>query len=320
MSQVVQMSAAFTLAALVYWDIVEIWHVLALSTVTGFAQAFGGPAYQSLLPALVGRDDVPNAIAFNSIQFNLARFVGPPLAGATLALFGMVACFGLNGLSFLFVIAAILSLHVRHTPPTSTTRLRQEFASGLAYVREHPALVSLALLGFAATFLGNPVLTFLPLVAQDVFGGDIAEYTYFLSAAGAGAVTGALVVAWYGRFRRMGRALLIVQVVFGVLVTLFAATRDFWVGTALLFGIGACMVMVFATLSSLVQLNAPDQMRGRVMSLYLVAFRGGMPLGSLAAGWLATRVGAPAVLMVNGMLLGLVAVVFLLRRGGVRET
>jgi MFS family permease len=320
LSQVVQMSAAFTLAALVYWDIVEIWHVLALSTVTGFAQAFGGPAYQSLLPALVGRDDVPNAIAFNSIQFNLARFVGPPLAGATLALFGMVACFGLNGLSFLFVIAAILSLHVRHTPPTSTTRLRQEFASGLAYVREHPALVSLALLGFAATFLGNPVLTFLPLVAQDVFGGDIAEYTYFLSAAGAGAVTGALVVAWYGRFRRMGRALLIVQVVFGVLVTLFAATRDFWVGTALLFGIGACMVMVFATLSSLVQLNAPDQMRGRVMSLYLVAFRGGMPLGSLAAGWLATRVGAPAVLMVNGMLLGLVAVVFLLRRGGVRET
>jgi MFS family permease len=320
LSQVVQMSAAFTLAALVYWDIVEIWHVLALSTVTGFAQAFGGPAYQSLLPALVGRDDVPNAIAFNSIQFNLARFVGPPLAGATLALFGMVACFGLNGLSFLFVIAAILSLHVRHTPPTSTTRLRQEFASGLAYVREHPALVSLALLGFAATFLGNPVLTFLPLVAQDVFGGNIAEYTYFLSAAGAGAVTGALVVAWYGRFRRMGRALLIVQVVFGVLVTLFAATRDFWVGTALLFGIGACMVMVFATLSSLVQLNAPDQMRGRVMSLYLVAFRGGMPLGSLAAGWLATRVGAPAVLMVNGMLLGLVAVVFLLRRGGVRET
>jgi MFS family permease len=122
MSQVVQMSAAFTLAALVYWDIVEIWHVLALSTVTGFAQAFGGPAYQSLLPALVGRDDVPNAIAFNSIQFNLARFVGPPLAGATLALFGMVACFGLNGLSFLFVIAAILSLHVRHTPPAREIR------------------------------------------------------------------------------------------------------------------------------------------------------------------------------------------------------
>jgi hypothetical protein len=113
----------------------------------------------------VGRDDVPNAIAFNSIQLNLARFVGPPLAGAALALFGMVACFGLNGLSFLFVIAAILSLHVRHTPPTSTTRLRQEFASGLAYVRGHAALVSLALLGFAATFLGNPVLTFLPLVA-----------------------------------------------------------------------------------------------------------------------------------------------------------
>jgi len=319
MSQVLQMSAALTLAALVYWDLVQIWHVLALSSITGLAQAFGGPAYQSLLPSLVGRDDVPNAIAFNSIQFNLARFVGPPLAGATLAVFGMVACFGLNGLSFLFVIAAILSLHVRHTPPASTTRLRQEFASGLAYVREHHALISLALLGFAATFLGNPVLTFLPLFAQDVFGGDIAEYTYFLSAAGAGAVTGALVVAWRGRFAHMGRALLVVQVVFGVLIALFAVTRIFWLGAVLLFATGACMVMVFATLSSLVQLNAPNEMRGRVMSLYLVAFRGGMPLGSLAAGWLATRASVPAVLLVNGILLSLVAIAFLLRRGGVRD-
>ncbi len=319
LSQVVQMSAAFTLAALVYWDVVEIWHILALSSVTGFAQAFGGPAYQSLLPSLVGRDDVPNAIAFNSIQFNLARFVGPPLAGATLAVLGMVACFGLNGLSFLFVIAAILSLHVRHTPQPSVTRLRQEFASGLAYVREHHALISLALLGFTATFLGNPVLTFLPIFAQDVFGGDIAEYTYFLSAAGAGAVAGALVVAWRGRFAHMGRTLLVVQVVFGALIALFAVTRVFWVGTVLLFVTGGCMVMVFATLSSLVQLNAPNEMRGRVMSLYLVAFRGGMPLGNLTAGWLATRTGVPAVLAVNGVLLVLVAISFLLRRGGVRE-
>ena len=118
-SQYIQMTAAFTLAALVYWDVVRIWHVLALSVVTGLAQAFGGPAYQSLLPSLVGKNDVPNAIAFNSIQFNLARVIGPLLAGAALAAFGMVACFGLNGLSFLAVIAAILSLHVRHTPPTA---------------------------------------------------------------------------------------------------------------------------------------------------------------------------------------------------------
>src|SRR5689334_14877945 len=100
-SQYIQMTAAFTLAALVYWDVVRIWHVLTLSVITGLAQAFGGPAYQSLLPSLVGKNDVPNAIAFNSIQFNLARVIGPLLAGAALAAFGMVACFGLNALSFI---------------------------------------------------------------------------------------------------------------------------------------------------------------------------------------------------------------------------
>src|SRR4029434_1517636 len=112
-SQYNQMTAAFTLAALVYWNVVHIGHVLALSVVTGLAQAFGGPAYQSLLPSLVGKEHVPNAIAFHSIQFNLASVIGPLLAGGALAAFGMVACFGLNGVSFLAVIIAIMSLHIR---------------------------------------------------------------------------------------------------------------------------------------------------------------------------------------------------------------
>src|SRR4051812_28098235 len=116
MSHYIQMSAAFTLAALVYWDVVHIWHVLTLSVITGMAQAFGGPAHQSLMPSLVDKQHLPNAIALNSIQFNLARLIGPLLAGATLAAFGMVACFGLNGLSFLAVIVAILMLRARHIP------------------------------------------------------------------------------------------------------------------------------------------------------------------------------------------------------------
>jgi MFS family permease len=114
MSQYIQMTTAFALAALVYWGQVRIWHVLVLSTITGLAQAFGGPAYQSLLPSLVDRQHVPNAIAFNSIQFNLARVIGPLMAGGALATFGMVACFGLNGLSFLAVIAAILMMRAAH--------------------------------------------------------------------------------------------------------------------------------------------------------------------------------------------------------------
>ena len=318
-SQYIQMAAAFTLAALVYWDVVRIWHVLTLSVITGLAQAFGGPAYQSLLPSLVGKNDVPNAIAFNSIQFNLARVIGPLLAGAALAAFGMVACFGLNGLSFFAVIVAILMLHVRHTPPAAKTRMHHELKSGFEYARAHPALLSLAVLGFSATFLGGPLLTFLPLFAQNVFRGGVTQYTHLMSFAGAGAVTGALVVAWLGKFRHMGRTLLILQVVFGILIALFAVTRIFWINAVLLFGCASCMVMVFAMLSSLVQLNAPNEMRGRVMSIYMVAFRGGSPLGGLVGGWMATLAGAPSVLIVNGVLLSLVATWFLTRSDGVRE-
>ena len=188
----------------------------------------------------------------------------------------------------------------------------EEFRQGLAYVRHHPALVSLMFLGFATTFLANPLLTFLPLFTQDVFGGDVAEYTQLMAFAGGGAVTGALVVAWLGKFPHMGRTLLLMQLALGTFVLLFAMTRLFWLNALLLFGAGLSLVMTFALLSSLVQLIAPDAMRGRVMSLYLMAFRGGMPLGSLVAGWVATRTSAPAVLAVNGLLLGLVAAWFLL--------
>ncbi len=318
MSQYIQMATAFALAALVYWGQVRIWHVLVLSTITGLAQAFGGPAYQSLLPSLVDRQHVPNAIAFNSIQFNLARVIGPLMAGGALATFGMVACFGLNGLSFLAVIAAILMMRVRHTPPATATRMGQELAGGFAYVRAHPEFIAMATLGFAATFLGNPLLTFLPLFAQDVLRGDVRVYTQLMACAGIGAVTGALVVAWLGRFAHMGRTLLMLQVAFGAVVVLFASTRLFWLNGVLLFAAGACMVMVFSMLSSLVQLNAPNEMRGRVMSIYMVAFRGGMPLGSLVGGWIANQTSAPTVLTVNGILLSLLAMFLLTRTRGVR--
>ncbi len=319
MSQYIQMAAAFTLAVLVYADVVRIWHVLSLSMVTGLAQAFGGPAYQSLIPSLVEKEHLPNAIALNSIQFNLARVVGPLVAGAALAAFGMVACFGLNGFSFLAVIVAILSLHIRHIPSTGRSGMHEELKSGLSFVRNQPAIIGLTILAFATTFLGNPILTFLPLFAQNVLHGGVGEYTKLMACAGAGAVSGALVVAWLGKFRHMGRTLLTLQIVFGMLVVLFSISHVFWINAALLFGGGACMVMVYSMLSSLVQLIAPNEMRGRVMSIYMVAFRGGMPLGSLAAGYAATLTSPPTVLMANGILLSLIAAWFLLKSHGVRD-
>lgn len=318
-SQYVQMTCAFTLAGLVYWDVVRVWHVLALSFVSGCGQAIGGPAYQSLLPSLVPKAALPNAIALNSIQFNLARMIGPALAAVTLATLGSAACFGLNGLSFLVVIVALFSLRVRHAPPATRHPMMQEMRHGLSYVRHEGRLVALTTLAFFTTFLGLPLLTLLPVFAQDIFHRGVEQYSQMMIFSGAGAVAGALVVAWLGKFRHMGLTLLLVQVLFGALTVAFALSRVLPVSNVMLFLGGAALIMVFALSASLVQLIAPDHMRGRVMSIYNVAFRGGMPLGSFVSGYVASETSAPLVLAVNGVLLAGVAVYFLTKGRGVRE-
>jgi len=327
-SQYTQMTTAVILALLVFFDVVRIWHVLVLSFVTGIAQSFGGPAYQALIPSLVKSKDLPNAIAFNSIQVNVARVIGPLVFGGTIAAFamrgfsdlqGMAACFFVNALSFLVVIYTLMSLHVKHIPPAKLGGMQEEMRSGLSYVRNSPIVVALTILAAVTTFLGYSVLTFLPLFAQRVFHEGAGTYSRLLAFCGAGSVVGALVVAWFGKFSRMGLTALITQVVFGLLMLAFAASRVVWVSELLLFFIGAAMMLVFSTVTSLVQLIAPDHMRGRVMSIYMLAFRGGMPLGSLASGYLATFMTAPRVLEMNGVLLVTVALYFLIRSHGVRE-
>jgi MFS family permease len=318
-SQLVQMGTAFALAALILLNLVRVEYILLLSFITGLGQAFGGPAYQALIPSLVQKKDLPNAIALNSIQFNLARVVGPLLAGATLAAFGSAACFGLNGLSFFVVIVALLSMTIKHVKPADPKPMLQELQGGLRYAKGEPAIVALTILASLTTFLGLPLLTFLPVFARDIFHGDINRFSHMMAFSGAGAVCGALVTAWMGRFRHMGLTVLITQASFGALVTAFALSRIVWLSDLLLFCTGATLLMTFSMTSSLVQLIVPDNLRGRVMSIYMVAFRGGMPLGSLAAGYAASVTSAPLVLQVNGVLIMCVAVYFLIKSHGVRE-
>ena len=319
-SQVIQMTVAFVLAALVYANAVQIWMILSLSFVSGIAQAFGGPAYQSLIPTLVGKEDLPNAVALNSIQFNLARVIGPIVAGAALATVGMVACFGLNGISFLFVIAAIMALRNVHVPPMATDRMVDQMKDGFRYVRDSPNLITVMMLGFIGAFLGLPLLTFLPVITKDVFHRDVGFYTTLMTFSGAGAVTGALVVAWLGKHRHMGRMLLVFLALFGAAMVAFSLSRTPWITAAILFAGGSLLVMCFSMTTSLAQLLAPAELRGRVVSIYMVAFRGGSPLGGLASGWLVTQVGsAPTVLMMNGIALTLVAIFFMFRGHGLKE-
>ncbi|MBM3772839.1 MAG: MFS transporter [Acidimicrobiia bacterium] len=327
-SQYIQMSTAMALALLVFLDVVQVWQVLALSFCTGVAQAFGGPAYQSLIPSLVDKKDLPNAIALNSIQFNIARVIGPTVFAVTITLgalwgFGdpqsMALCFVLNALSFLVVIYALISLRVKHIPSTASTRMLDELKSGIAYVRGHGNLVGLIVLAATTTFLGFSVLTFLPILADRVFYGSASTYSLLMICSGAGSVCGALVVAWLGKFPRMGLTSLVTQALYGILIIAFALSSWMWLSCVLLFLIGASLMVVFSSVTSLIQLIAPNEMRGRVMSIYMVAFRGGMPLGSLASGYLATFISPSLVIGINGTLLVLVAAYFLVRSHGVRE-
>ena len=319
-SQVVQMTVAFILVALITTGVIQVWMVVTLSFISGCGQAFGGPAYQSLIPTLVGKEHLPNAVALNSIQFNLARVIGPIVAGVALASFGMVACFGLNGVSFLFVIAAILALRDVHVPPMATESMVDQMKGGLRYVRHSYNLKAVMVLGFIGAFLGLPLLTFLPVIVKDVFHQDVGFYSRLMTFSGGGAVTGALIVAYIGKHRHIGRLMLIFLGSFGAAMALFSLSRTPVLSAAILFIAGALLVMCFSLTTSLAQLLAPPELRGRVVSIYMLAFRGGSPLGGLASGWLVTQVGsAPKVLMVNGITLAVVALFFLIRGHGLKD-
>jgi MFS family permease len=319
MSQITQMFVALVLAVLIYTRQIRIPHVLALSAIAGCARAFGGPAYQSLLPILVGKEHLPNAIALNSIQFNLAQVIGPFIAGAALAMFGMVACFGLNAISFFSVIAAVLTLHEVRAPLMATESAVVQLANGLRVVKGSPNLVSVIAVGFFGAFLGVPLLTFLPVITRDVFHRDVVFYTRLVTFSGAGAVTGALVVAWLGKNKHMGRILLIVLTLFGTIIIGFGLSRNTYISALILFTGGSLFVTYSSLTTSLTQLLAPPEFRGRVVSIFLLAFLGGAPLGSLESGWLVTRFGsAPEMLVVNGTVLTLVALYFLIYGQGLK--
>ena len=311
-SQWVQMASAFTLTILVVFHLVHVWHILGLSFVSGFAQAFGGPAYLALIPTLVKKEDMPNAIALNSIQFNMATVIGPMLGGLAMAKLGNAWCFGLNGLSFVAPIVSLSLLHIRIIPEKTTESVLDSMKDGFRFIRRHGAMEALMVLAFAMTALGMPARTFLPIFAKQVFHRGPEMYTMCLSIAGVGSVLGALAVAALGNVGHKGRIALSILILMGAGITGFALSRSVPLTFALMFLNGASMVGVFAMVNSLVQLITTNEMRGRVMSVYSFAFRGGMPMGNLVAGWLVPIFTAPTVVAVDGLLLAALGLYFLL--------
>ncbi len=310
-SQFVQLTCAFTLALLVFFGLREIWPILCLSVVVGCAQAFGGPAYSSLVPSLVEPEDLPNAIALNSIQFNLARVIGPVVGGITLAKFGATWCFALNGLSFVAVIFSLLIVKLRFTPSKTKESVLTSMKSGISFIRHRTAMVSLIVLAFSMTLIAFPVISFMPVFARDVLHGDANTLSWLMASSGAGSVAGALIVAAMGRKKNLGRSALFMLLLLGASMSAFALSRLINLSCALLFVSGAAMIAVFTMITSLVQLITTDDMRGRVMSVYNVAFRGGMPIGAIVTGAIIQNASAPPVIAANGVILVLIGFYFL---------
>ncbi len=311
-SQCIQLTCAFLLAALAATGVVHVWHIWCLSFTVGLAQSFGGPAYSALIPTLVKKEDLQNAIALNSIQFNLARVVGPALGGIALAKLGAGWCFTLNGISFLAVIASLLAIHLPFTPASSGESVLESMKEGVNFLRRREGMVSLVALAFLLTLLSYPLITFLPVLARDVFHGGPNTFTLFLCLSGAGSVVGALVVASRQNQKKQARISLLVMGLLGLFIALIGLSKNIAWTSAFIFVAGLLLMVVFALNSSLVQLYVSDAMRGRVMSVYNVAFRGGMPFGSLLSGLLIKGASAPAVMALNGILVVVLALYFLL--------
>jgi predicted MFS family arabinose efflux permease len=302
-SQIIQMLSALTLSALIATGAIQVWHILISSFVVGTAQAFGGPAYSALVPSLVEKEDLPNAIALNSIQFNTARVIGPVLGGLALKYVGASWCFGLNALSFVAVMISLMRLHINFKPPRTGDSILTGMKQGIGFIRKQGAMETLVGIAFCMTALAIPMITFLPVFAKDVFHKNEMTYTLFLVASGLGSITGALTVAALGNVANKGRIALAMLMALGAGITGFSLSHSIAVSCILLFFSGAVMMCAFAMISSLVQLITPNDMRGRVMSVYNVAFRGGMPFGSVTTGRLVPIFTAPSVLSVNGLIL-----------------
>ena len=312
MSQFIQMTCAFLLAALVVSGVIRVWHIWCLSFTVGLAQAFGGPAYAALVPTLVDKEDLQNAIALNSIQFNLARVVGPALGGLALTSLGAGWCFSLNGLSFLAVIASLLAIKTKFNPKPNSDSVLDSMREATTFMRGQEGMISLVLIGFFVTLLSFPLITFLPVIARDIFHGNANTFTLFLCLSGAGSVTGALVIASGQKKSGQARLSLVVMLLLGALITGIGLSKFFALTSVLIFFSGAALIGVFALNTSLVQLHVSDVMRGRVMAVYSVAFRGGMPLGSLISGILIKQTSASSVMALNGILVIVLSLYFLL--------
>jgi len=313
-TQVAAGIAALGLAILVATDVVNRWMVLGFSFVTGCCMALASPSFLAMTYDLVGREDLANAIAMNSTQFQLSRVVGPTLAGVAFRVFGLAGCFFANAASFIFVVAAlsmVRSEKKNQGPPAHSVRDRRalwrDLLEGFRYVRNRPRVSALLMLSAVNSLFGAPYFTLVPVYARDIFHLGETGLALMMGTAGGGAFVGALLVAYLGDFRRKGWFVLFGAIMFGICITNFALTTNLKLSLTFLFGLGFALVVSVAITNTLLQKLVTDQMRGRVMSMFILSFMGTMPIGNIVAGAISNHYGPQRTLAVGGLIITLFA-------------
>jgi MFS family permease len=302
-TQVLSMLQSFALAALCFAGTVQVWHVMLLQLAQGLINAFDTPARQAFVVEMVeDRADLANAIALNSSMVNGSRIIGPSIGGAIIAALGEGWCFALDGLSYLFVIASLLLMRLRSTPASARgTDLLVELRTGLSYVtRSVPIRTALILLAVVSA-MGMPYTVLMPVIASDVLHGGPGTLGALMTATGVGALAGTLHLASRKTVVGLGRLIMYSTLLFGTSLILFAVSRSLWLSLAVLPFVGAGLIVQMAGTNTILQTIVDDGFRGRVMAFYTMAFLGTAPIGSLIAGVLADRIGAPMTIGVGGI-------------------
>ncbi len=313
-TQSASMILAFVLAALKLTNIVNKWEVLVIAFLLGIVNAFDVPIRQAFFVQMVGKEDLPNAIALNSSIFNGARVVGPAMAGFAIAWFGEGWCFFLNGLSFVAVIVALLIMRIERTEtkPSEDSPLKS-FVQGFHFAMSDAAVRPALLLLSVLSLFGLQYSVFLPIYANDILRGGARILGLLMSAAGVGAVLGALHFAARTHYKGLARWIAATSMTCAAGLIIFSQARFFWLCATVLFVVGFAATSQMAATNTLIQNRVPDELRSRVMAVYATMFMGVQPIGSLIAGGVAKHIGAPYTLTVFGSLVLIGSLFFLFR-------
>ncbi len=308
------------MALLIATGHIRFEYMVILALIDGLAQAFQSPAWQSLTVEFVGEEDLMNAIALNSMQFNMGR-IGGGLAGGMLYDFvGPSWCFGINALMLGFGLYSLMQLGIRPpSPKASRTNAYMNFVLGMRYLRRRPALKAIVGMAAGVTVFALPYFTMLPVYAKDILNGDARTQSYLLTAIGVGALMAALMQAVDRTEGGWGRKMLYSQIVLAISVAIFATSSRLPVSLIALMGCGASMVGFMTSANTSMQLLVPDHMRGRLMGVFVFVSMGLTPIGSILMGWSAQRWGAPIALTVGAAIAGTATLWVMLRMKHVRE-